>query len=66
MPREFALPDAYVPTILLLFIVGAVVTWLIDRLLAKTGLYRVVWHPSLFRAAMLICVCSRLGLAVYR
>jgi hypothetical protein len=66
MPLEFALPDAYVPTILLLFIAGAVATWLIDRLLATTGLYRVVWHPSLFRAAMLICVCSGLGLAVYR
>jgi hypothetical protein len=66
MPRDFAFPDAYVPTILLLFIAGAMLTWLADRLLALTGLYRLVWHPSLFRASSLICICSLIGLAVYR
>jgi hypothetical protein len=26
----------------------------------------VVWHPALFRASLLACVCGLLGLAVYR
>lgn len=66
MPRDIAILDAYVPAILLLFIVGGMATWIIDRVLALTGLYRVVWHPSLFRACLLVCVCGLLGLSVYR
>jgi hypothetical protein len=66
MPREIAVLDAYVPAIVLIFIGGAALSWVLDRLLAATGLYRVVWHPSLFRASLLVCVCSALGLAVYR
>jgi hypothetical protein len=66
MPRDIAILDAYVPTILVLFIAGGLLTWLIDRVLALTGLYRVVWHPSLFRACLLVCTCGLLGLAVYR
>ncbi|CAH2784233.1 MAG: Tetrapartite efflux system component, FusD-like =_ FusD of FusABCDE system [uncultured Caballeronia sp.] len=66
MPRDIAILDAYVPTILLLFIAGGLLTWFIDRLLALTGLYRVVWHPSLFRACLFVCSCGLLGLAVYR
>jgi hypothetical protein len=39
---------------------------LLDRVIAYTGLYHVVWHPNLFRASLLVCVCGVLGLAVYR
>jgi protein AaeX len=66
MPRDLAVPDAYIPTILLLFAVGALLAWIVDRVLARTGLYRYVWHPSLFRASMLVCICSMLGLSVYK
>ena len=66
MPRDVAVFDAYVPAIVLLFIAGAALTWVLDRVIAHTGLYRVVWHPSLFRASLLVCVCGVLGLAVYR
>jgi hypothetical protein len=66
MPREIAVLDAYLPAIVLLFVAGAALAWVLDRLLALTGLYRVVWHPSLFRASLLVCVCGVLGLAVYR
>ncbi len=66
MPRDLAILDAYVPTVVLMFVIGAFATWLIDRLLAYTGLYRVVWHPSLFRARLLVCICGGLSLAVYR
>ncbi|WGS48784.1 DUF1656 domain-containing protein [Paraburkholderia sp. D15] len=66
MPRDIAVFDAYVPAIVLLFIAGSALTWVLDRAIAYTGLYRVVWHPSLFRASLLVCVCGVLGLAVYR
>ncbi len=49
-----------------MFIAGAILTWIVDRLLSFTGLYRLVWHPSLFRASLLVCLCGGLSLAVYR
>jgi protein AaeX len=66
MPRDFIVPDAYVPTILMLFVIGALISWIVDRVLARTALYRIVWHPSLFRASLLACICGSLGLFVYR
>jgi hypothetical protein len=66
MPREIAILDAYMPAIIVLCFVGAALTWVLDRIFAYIGLYSVVWHPSLFRASLLVCVCGALGLAVYR
>lgn len=66
MPREVTVLDAYVPAVVLLSIAGVALTWLLDRVIAYTGLYRIVWHPNLFRAGLLVCVCGVLGLAVYR
>lgn len=66
MPREIAIFDVYVPALVLLLIAGAALTWMVDRLCARAGLYRVVWHPSLFRASLLVCVCGVTGLTVYR
>ena len=66
MPRDVAFLDAYIPAIVLLFILGSAITWVLDSVLARIGLYRIVWHPSLFRASLLVSVCGLLGLAVYR
>ncbi|MEX3957849.1 DUF1656 domain-containing protein [Trinickia sp. EG282A] len=66
MPRDIALLGAYIPAMVPLSIAGAALTWAIDRLLGALGLYRVVWHPALFRASLLVIVCGTLGLAVYR
>jgi hypothetical protein len=66
MSRDIAILGAYVPAMVLLCIAGAGLTWLVDRLLGALGLYRVVWHPSLFRASLLVIICGALGLAVYR
>jgi hypothetical protein len=66
MPRDLAVPDAYVPTILLMFVIGGLLAWTVDRVLARTGLYRYVWHPCLFRASLLVCICAALGLYVYQ
>ncbi|MFC5427253.1 MAG: DUF1656 domain-containing protein [Paraburkholderia sp.] len=66
MPRDVAFLDAYIPAIVLLFILGSAITWVLDSMLARAGLYRIVWHPSLFRVSLLVVVCCALGLAVYR
>lgn len=66
MPRDLVIFGAYVPAIVPLCVGGAALTWLLDRLLAAVGLYRLVWHPSLLRASLLVAVCGALGLAVYR
>lgn len=66
MPREIAVLGAYIPAFVPLCIGGAALTWFVDRVLASTGLYRFVWHPALFRASLLACLCGVLGLAVYR
>lgn len=66
MHREIAVFGAYVPMLIPLCIGGAVLTWIVDRLLGLAGLYRFVWHPALFRASLLVCMCGVLGLAVYR
>ena len=64
MHREIAMLGAYIPALVPLCIAGAALTWLADRLLAQAGLYRWVWHPALFRASLLVCICGVLGLAV--
>jgi hypothetical protein len=66
MPGDIAILNVYVPTLVLLFVAGLAISWMCDRVIAYTGLYRMVWHPSLFRASLLACVCGVLGLAVYR
>lgn len=66
MPRDLAIFGAYVPAIVVLGIIGAAIAWAADRLVAATGFYRFVWHPSLFRASLLVSICGALGLAVYR
>ena len=49
-----------------MFVIGAILIWALDRLLAHTALYRVVWHLSLFRTSLLVCIWGGLSLAVYR
>ncbi|WP_176053409.1 DUF1656 domain-containing protein [Paraburkholderia caribensis] len=66
MPREIVFLDAYIPAVLLMFVIGTIAMWVLDRFIAWTGLYRYVWHPSLFRACLLVCLCGGLGLTVYR
>lgn len=49
MPREIALFDALIPTLLLVFIACLFLQMAVDWLFTRLGLYRYVWHPSLFR-----------------
>lgn len=65
MPREIALADALVPSILLVYLGCLLVLWVIDAIVGRYGLYRYVWHPSLFRVAVFFCLFGAVGLLLY-
>ncbi len=54
MIGELSLYGLYVPWILVLCLVSLACSRALSRLLAHWGLYRFVWHPALFDAAMFI------------
>lgn len=62
MPREFALLDALVPTLLLAFLVSIALQAFLDKIFGRLGLYRHVWHPPLFRVSVFVCIFGILGL----
>jgi protein AaeX len=66
MPREIELFGFFMPTLLPIFILAFGLQWLLDSLLARLGLYSHVWHPSLFRFSLFVCLFGALGLALYR
>ena len=56
MPREIALLDAFIPTLLLLCIGCLFLQIAVDWVCRRLGLLRYVWHPSLFRIALFFCI----------
>lgn len=66
MPPELAILDVQMPTLVMLVLVGACVSAIVDRVLAALGVYRFVWHPSLVRASVLALCIFVPGLLVYR
>jgi hypothetical protein len=54
MIGELSLYGLYVPWILVLCLLSLGCARLLSRLLARWGLYRFVWHPALFDAALFI------------
>ncbi|HMH68623.1 MAG TPA: DUF1656 domain-containing protein [Pinirhizobacter sp.] len=66
MPREIALGDALVPSLLLVFVGSMLLLWALDWLAGRYGLYRHVWHPSLFRIAAFVCVFGSIALLLFQ
>ncbi|HGM8183174.1 TPA: DUF1656 domain-containing protein [Pseudomonas aeruginosa] len=66
MPREIAIHGVYMPTLTLLFVIAAALTWGLDRIFASVGLYRLTWHPALFRVSLFACLYGGLSLTIYR
>jgi protein AaeX len=54
MIGEVSLYGIYMPWALVLAIVTLGVSWFLRRLLALTGIYRLVWHPALFDLALYV------------
>jgi hypothetical protein len=66
MSRDFTFFGIYVPSLLILLFASIPLSWLVDRLILWLGVYRLVWHPQLFRVSFFICIFGGLGLLVYR
>lgn len=65
LPREMAFNGVLIPTVALLFMLAGVLTWGLDRVLARIGLYQYVWHINLFRLSVFVCVYVGMGLLVH-
>jgi protein AaeX len=58
MIKEISLDGVYLPP-LLGYLAGTAVAWYLLRyLLARLGVYRFVWHPPLFNAALYLILLS--------
>jgi hypothetical protein len=66
MPREIVLSGILFPSLLVVFVAAAALTWLLDGLAARVGLYRVLWHPPLVRLALFVCLFGGGGLLIYQ
>ena len=65
MPREIALFGILMPSLLLVFLLSLVIHVGIDWLCGHFGVYRHVWHKSLFRLCLLLCVFGALAWLLY-
>jgi hypothetical protein len=65
MPRETALLDALVPSLLFAFVAAGVAALLLDWIMTRYRWYRFIWYPALFRLAVFVCVFGVLGLGIY-
>jgi len=63
MLRERALFGALAPSLLLYFFAAILLFVVADRLIARLGVYRLLWHPPLARFGLFLCVFSVLVLA---
>jgi hypothetical protein len=62
MLREVPLFGALAPSLLLYFLAALVVFVIVDRLVTSIGGYRLLWHPSLARFGLFLCLFSGLVL----
>lgn len=53
---DFNLFGVYVPRILVLALIAYVLNLVLRRVLARLGVYRLVWHPGLFDLALYVLV----------
>ncbi len=62
MPYEVAIGGVLVPALLPVFLLCLLLMVLLDMLVGRLGLYRRVWHPSLFLLALFVCLFGAAGL----
>ena len=64
MLREVAVFGALAPSLLLYFFAAIVLFVVGDPLIARLGVYRLLWHPPLARFALFLCILSILVLSM--
>lgn len=65
MPREIALFGILMPSLLLVFLLSILIHIGVDWLCGHFDVYRHVWHKSLFRLCLLLCIFGTLALVLY-
>ena len=54
-----------IPTLVVVFVLVAIVQILLNRILADIGVYNYVWHPGLFRTALFVSLFTMASLLIY-
>jgi hypothetical protein len=60
MIGEVSIYGLYLPPLLLLTLGALAVSKLLNLVLARTGFYRLVWHPALFDFSLFVIVLGAL------
>ncbi len=60
MIGEVSIYGLYLPPLLLLTLAALVVSRVFNLVLARTGFYRLVWHPALFDCSLFVIVLGAL------
>jgi hypothetical protein len=60
MKYELDLFGVIVPSLLLWGVLAFVLARIVSKVIARTGLYRHVWHAALFDFALYVCVVASL------
>lgn len=66
MPPEIAFYGVLLPGLLPVFLLSFAVMVVLDLIIGRAGLYRRLWHPSLFRFALFVCLFGAAGLLLIR
>ena len=66
MPPEIELYGVLMPGLLPVFLLSFAGMVVLDILIGRAGLYRHLWHPSLFRFALFVCLFGAAGLLLIR
>jgi hypothetical protein len=66
MPPEIELFGVLMPSLLPVFLLSFAVMVVLDLAIGRAGLYRRLWHPSLFRFALFVCLFGAAGLLLIR
>lgn len=65
MAREIAVFGILMPSLLPVFVLSLLIHVGVDWLCGHFGVYRYVWHKSLFRLCLLVCIFGVLALLLY-
>ena len=60
MLRELSLFGALAPSLLLYFLAAIPLFVIVDRVMARLGVYRLTWHPPLVQISLFVCIFSLL------
>ncbi len=60
LPIDFEIGGVYLPPIAQALILAIPVFLLLDWVLRRLGVLRLVWHEALFEGALYACVCATL------